>query len=67
MTYDNISSQYQNYRRIALIVVHCSATRADRSFPVEALRRCMCRNADLPISAITSTSPATVSPMSAAR
>lgn len=39
MTYDNISSQYQNYRRIALIVVHCSATRADRSFPVEALRR----------------------------
>lgn len=40
MTYDNISSQYQNYRRIALIVVHCSATRADRSFPVEALRRC---------------------------
>ena len=40
MTYDNISSQYQNYRRITLIVVHCSATRADRSFPVEALRRC---------------------------
>ena len=66
MTYDNISSQYQNYRRIALIVVHCSATRADRSFPVEALRRCHV-HADLPISAITSTSPATVSPMSAAR
>lgn len=38
MTYQNISSQYQNYRRIALIVIHCSATRCDRDFPVEALR-----------------------------
>ena len=27
-------------RRIDLIVVHCSATRADRSFPVTALIRC---------------------------
>lgn len=34
MTFDNISTQYQNYRRIALIVVHCSATRCDRDFPV---------------------------------
>lgn len=67
MTYDNISSQYQNYRRIALIVVHCSATRADRSFPWKLSAVVTCRNADLPISAITSTSPATVSPMSAAR
>lgn len=40
MTSDNISPQYQNYRRISLIVIHCSATRADRRFPVESLRRC---------------------------
>ena len=40
MTYDNISSQYQKLPAHCLIVVHCSATRADRSFPVEALRRC---------------------------
>ena len=31
---------YQNYRKIDLLVVHCSATRVDRDFPVEALRRC---------------------------
>ncbi|EJX11253.1 N-acetylmuramoyl-L-alanine amidase [gut metagenome] len=31
---------YQNLRNIAFIVVHCSATREDRDFPVEALRRC---------------------------
>ena len=30
---------YQNYREIRLLVIHCSATRCDRSFPVEALRR----------------------------
>ena len=38
MNIHTISSQYQNYRRIALIVIHCSATRCDRDFPVEALR-----------------------------
>ena len=43
MTFDNISCQYQNYRRIALIVIHCSGTRCDRDFPVEALRRCHVR------------------------
>lgn len=32
-------SFYQNYREIRLLVIHCSATRCDRSFPVEALRR----------------------------
>ena len=31
------SSQYQNFRRIDLIVIHCSATRSDRSFPLEAV------------------------------
>lgn len=31
------SSQYQNYRPIRLIVIHCSATRCDRPFPVEAV------------------------------
>ena len=31
------SSQYQNYRRISLVVVHCSATRCDRDFPLEAV------------------------------
>lgn len=35
-----IQSYYQNYRRIDLLVVHCSATRCDRDFPVEALRQC---------------------------
>lgn len=34
------SSQYQNYRRIDLIVVHCSATRCNRSFPLEAVIAC---------------------------
>ena len=29
---------YQNYREVRLLVVHCSATRCDRDFPVEALR-----------------------------
>ena len=31
---------FQNFRKIDTIVVHCSATREDRDFPVEALRRC---------------------------
>ncbi len=35
-----LGSQYQNYREINLLVVHCSATRCDRDFPMEALRRC---------------------------
>lgn len=30
---------YQNYREVTLLVIHCSATRYDRSFPVEELRR----------------------------
>ena len=30
---------YQNYREVRLLVIHCSATRYDRDFPVEALRR----------------------------
>ena len=67
MTYDNISSQYQNYRRIALIVVHCSARAPTAASRWKLSAVVMCRSADLPISAITSTSPATVSPMSAAR
>ena len=29
---------YQNYREVSLLVIHCSATRYDRDFPVEALR-----------------------------
>lgn len=33
-------SFYQNYREVRLLVVHCSATRCDRDFSVEALRRC---------------------------
>ena len=33
-------SFYQNYREVRLLVVHCSATRYDRDFPVDALRRC---------------------------
>ena len=32
-------SFYQNYREVRLLVVHCSATRCDRHFSVEALRR----------------------------
>ena len=31
---------FQNFRKIDTIVIHCSATREDRDFPVEALRRC---------------------------
>ena len=31
------SSQYQNHRRIDLIVVHCSATRCDSPTPLEAI------------------------------
>ena len=31
------SSQYQNYRKINLIVIHCSATRCDRNYPLEAV------------------------------
>lgn len=31
------SSQYQNYRPVRLIVIHCSATRCNRPFPVEAV------------------------------
>lgn len=33
------SCQYQEYRRIDLIVIHCSATRADRSYTVDDCRR----------------------------
>ena len=34
------SSQYQNYRRIDLIVIHCSATGCDRPFTLEAVIAC---------------------------
>lgn len=34
-----MSSYYQNYREINLLVVHCSNTRVDHDFPVEALHR----------------------------
>ena len=34
------SSQYQNYRQIDLIVIHCSATRCNRPFPLEAVIAC---------------------------
>ena len=33
------SSQYQNYRRIDLIVIHCSATRATKRYTVDDCRR----------------------------
>lgn len=33
------SSQYQNYRRIDLIVIHCSATRATQCYTVDDCRR----------------------------
>ena len=33
------SSQYQNYRRIDLIVIHCSATRATQRYTVDDCRR----------------------------
>lgn len=29
---------YQNYREVHLLVIHCSATRYDRDYPIEALR-----------------------------
>lgn len=29
---------YQNYREVRLLVIHCSATRYDRDYPIEALR-----------------------------
>lgn len=32
-------SFYQNYREVRLLIVHCSATRCDRDFPLPALRR----------------------------
>ena len=32
------SSQYQNYRRIDLIVIHCSATRATQRYTVDDCR-----------------------------
>ena len=31
-------SFYQSDREVRLLVIHCSATRCDRAFPVEALR-----------------------------
>lgn len=34
------SSQFQNYRRIELIVLHCSATRSNQSFPLKAVIAC---------------------------
>ena len=34
------SSQYQNYRRIDLIVIHCSATCCNHDFPLEAVVAC---------------------------
>lgn len=34
------ASQYQNYRSIELIVLHCSATRENQSFPLEAVVQC---------------------------
>ena len=33
-------SFYQNYREVRLLVVHCSATRCDRNFSIEALQHC---------------------------
>ena len=33
------SSQYQNFRRIDLIVIHCSATRATQRYTVDDCRR----------------------------
>ena len=33
------SCQYQNYRRIDLIVIHCSATRATQRYTVDDCRR----------------------------
>lgn len=67
MTYQNISSQYQNYRRIALIVIHCSATRCDRDFPVEALRHAHVHGRNFADIGYHSTSPAMVSFTAAVR
>lgn len=39
-TFMRTGSFYQNYREVRLLIVHCSATRCDRDFSVEALRRC---------------------------
>lgn len=33
-----MSCYYQNYREVSLLVVHCSATRCNRDFPVSSLR-----------------------------
>ena len=33
-------SFYQNYREVRLLVVHCSTTRCDRNFSIEALQHC---------------------------
>ena len=33
-------SFYQNYREVRLLIIHCSATRCDRNFPVVSLRCC---------------------------
>ena len=33
-------SFYQNCREVRLLVVHCSATRCDRNFSIEALQHC---------------------------
>lgn len=30
---------YQNYREVRLLIVHCSATRCNRDFPLDALHR----------------------------
>ena len=49
---------YQNYREVRLLVIHCSATRYDRDFPVEALRSSH-KARDSPISAIISISHGT--------
>ena len=32
-------SFYQNYREVRLLIVHCSATRCNRDFPLDALHR----------------------------
>ena len=52
------SSQYQNYRRIDLIVIHCSATRATQRYTVTTAVVTTVPVA-LPTSVITTTSLAT--------
>ena len=49
---------YQNYREVRLLVIHCSATRYDRDFPVEAPVH-HTRHGDSPISGIISISHGT--------